>query len=118
MLQRSKKRCFALLVSLCLLASGALAQTTVTGRLLDDADGKPVTSGIVRLLDSLSKTVDFTYTQADGRFKLELTSGGRYTLSLEAMGYAAATREVEVKPGEVQFLPLGDVRLLSSETAI
>jgi iron complex outermembrane receptor protein len=77
------------------VGSVAHAQT-VTGRVLDAADGMPLVGAHV-LLDELAHG---TVTDADGAFRLTSLSPDTYRLQVQYIGYASATRTITLAAGQ------------------
>jgi TonB-linked SusC/RagA family outer membrane protein len=92
-----------------------MAQTgaTLRGTVLDAADGTPLIGAMVAMADSSA----FTLTDADGRFVLKTTPGGK-SLLVRYIGYI--TKEVPIVSGELEIalepdpLALREVEVLST----
>ena len=85
-----------LLLAVLSSAAYAFAQTTATisGR-VTDSDGAPVSSAAVELRDLSTGLTVNAMTTDDGRFHLpNLRPGGPYNVSVVALGFAPASREV------------------------
>ncbi|NLV30106.1 MAG: TonB-dependent receptor [Acidobacteria bacterium] len=89
---RNKRIIFSILIALALPA--ALAAGTLTG-IVTDPDGKAVPDARVSLLRSLV-VVGERQTDAEGAYRFEDLDDGRYRLTAEAPGLAAAPVEAAV----------------------
>jgi hypothetical protein len=94
--------CSAVLaVLLCLLATRALAQTTLTGRALDGAtqEGLPFANVVLKAADPAGKIVQAAVADEQGRFRFPSVKAGRYQLQVLQLGFTTLTRPVEVAAG-------------------
>ncbi|HEX2093494.1 MAG TPA: carboxypeptidase regulatory-like domain-containing protein [Longimicrobiaceae bacterium] len=82
----SALRVAPLLLILCTAPS--LVSQTVRGELVDDG-GRPVPAAFVILQDSVGRSVTRALTGADGRFTVQASGAGRYTLRAERIGYTS-----------------------------
>ena len=97
----------ALLCVLTLVSATAAAaqQTgTLTGRVLEHENSRPIPDVVVRLHDLGLSTV----TDAAGMFRFEVVPEGAHILVVEHLAYGDQSREIAVNPGEDLRL---DVRL-------
>lgn len=84
-------------------AEGPAAQAgRIAGRITDAATGQ----GIPAVDVSLESTRLRTVTDDEGRFVLSGVSAGTYTLRVRRIGYASASRQVTVRPGETTVVDL------------
>jgi iron complex outermembrane recepter protein len=82
-------------LALCVVAGPVAAQSgTVQGRVADSA-GTPIAGAVV----VVERTVLGATSGADGRYVLRGVPAGTRALRVRAIGYLAATAEVEVGPG-------------------
>ena len=90
---------FALLFFLALVSAHELASQqsgTLTGRVLDAQNSRPVADAVVRLNDLGLSAV----TDAGGVFHFEVVPEGAHVLGVEHLGYGEHAREVAVNAGE------------------
>lgn len=88
-----RNTCRRLCVLVCaplLFAAPARAQT-VTGQIKAKADGAPVASAIVALLDSTGRAVITGLAEDDGTFRLAAPAPGRYSVRVERVGFRSST---------------------------
>ncbi|ALI99672.1 TonB-dependent receptor [Rufibacter tibetensis] len=83
------KKALALLLG-CLLPWFAMAQNTLSGRVVDAATQSPLTGSTVRLTSGNRATL----TDASGRFAFSNLPAGDYTLQVSYLGYASGTQSV------------------------
>ncbi len=79
-----------LLMGAWLCPPPALAQV-FEGRVLDDGDGRPVATALVRLLTPDLEPVALTVADALGRYRIEVPGPGRYHLAAERIGFDPVT---------------------------
>ena len=92
-------RWFMAMVGVAVALSGSVrAQSpgTVTGRVVADETGAPLTGAVVVLLNR----ADEVRTSADGRFTLTNVAPGTHTLVISRTGYTALTQELTVTTGQ------------------
>ncbi len=89
-------RTVLVLVFALVLASAASAQTTLTGIVRDEAGG--IVSGASVTVRGADGVEQQTVTGPDGRFTLSNVSGGSFTMTVRAGGFAEWTESVT--PGE------------------
>ena len=97
----------SLLCVLTLVSAAAVSaqQTgTLTGRVLEHENSRPIPDVVVRLHDLAFSTV----TDAAGMFRFEVVPEGAHILVVEHLAYGDQSREIAVNPGEDLRL---DVRL-------
>src|SRR2546421_8870317 len=71
-------------------------QATIAGRVTDKTSQQPVVGAQVLLLGtSLGAT-----TARDGQYKITNVPAGRYTIQVRFIGYATASQQVTVDPGQ------------------
>ncbi|MBA9076864.1 TonB-dependent receptor [Rufibacter quisquiliarum] len=85
------KKVLALLMG-CLLPWFAMAQTTLSGRVLDAATQSPLISSTVALTPGNRATL----TDAFGRFSFTNVPAGEYTVQVSYLGYGTASQTVTV----------------------
>src|SRR3954454_17713158 len=86
-----------------LLATTVLAQGGLTGRVLDP-QGNAVPRARLRLA-----TVAESTTGPDGVYRLEPVPPGRYCLTVESVGFASESRDIDVGAG---ILGMRDITLV------
>jgi len=68
------------------------ASTTLTGLILDSATRQPVEYATISMYrEDKSKTVNGALSNAQGRFKMEVTQSGVFSLLVESIGYLPLT---------------------------
>lgn len=77
------------------VAAGAQERGSISGQVLDEATGAPLSGAQIVLVGSNRGTV----TNQEGRFLLAGVAFGRATLEVSFLGYRQVTQEVEVGPG-------------------
>lgn len=75
-----------IMAGLLLTALPARAQV-FEGRVLDEGDGRPVVTALVRLLDDGLEPLAVAVSDTAGRYRIELPGPGRYHLAAERIGY-------------------------------
>ncbi|WP_181304355.1 TonB-dependent receptor [Rufibacter sp. XAAS-G3-1] len=96
------KNALALLMG-CLLPWLALAQNTLSGRVVDATTRAPLLGSTV----TLSAGNRITSTSSDGRFTFTNLPAGEYTLQVSYLGYATGTQSVNVptaQPVEISLI--------------
>ncbi|MFB9865018.1 TonB-dependent receptor [Rufibacter immobilis] len=86
------KKVLALLLG-CLLPWYAMAQITLSGRVIDAATQSPLTGSTVTLTAGNRATL----TDAAGRFTFPNLSAGEYTVQVSYLGYANATQTIALE---------------------
>lgn len=77
--------------ALCCGLTGAYAQSSVGGRVLDSATGEPLAGAVVGI-DEL-----WAVTGEDGAFLIERVQKGKYELKVSLLGYVDAAQPLEVR---------------------
>lgn len=85
-------------------AAASQGTGTLTGRVIERQNSRPIADVVVRLHDLSRSTV----TDADGMFRFTDVPGGAHILVVEHLAYGDQSREIAVNPGEDLRL---DVRL-------
>jgi ferric enterobactin receptor len=71
-----------------------MASTTLTGLILDSATRQPVEYATISLYkEDKSKTINGALSNAQGKFKMEVTQTGVFSLLVESIGYLPQTLE-------------------------
>lgn len=99
------------LISLLLLAtaSTAMAQRNITGTITDRDTHEAMEQTAVQLLRTDSSYVAGTVTNAEGAFKMQAPSNGKYIVKLSSVGYKTLFRNVTISNdgdanlGKIQF---------------
>jgi hypothetical protein len=95
------RRTALLLASLLAALPAVLAAQVVTGTVVDQQSGAPVSGALVALVTSDGRVRAQMLTDRAGAFSLRAPAAGRYTLRAERIGYAtAASRPLELAAGE------------------
>jgi len=76
----------------------------ITGRVIDSANKKPIANASVFFSNSTTGTV----TDTNGGFKLNLSKGGKYQITVSMLGYTAYQNALLV---EKENINLGDIRI-------
>mgnify|MGYP006305718987 FL=1 len=79
------------------LLPGAAAAQQVQGRLLDDADARPLAGAWVTLVRD-GENVARAVTRVDGGFRIIAPTPGRYLLRADFLGYGTVERDVDIPP--------------------
>lgn len=83
------------------------AQVLVTGRILDAADGTPISLASVDLLDSEGDSLSSTRADGAGTFRFHLETGGRFLLRGRRIGYEAGVEgPLVLEPGDTVAVDL------------
>lgn len=108
---RPARLALALLLWL-LAATGALAQTTLTGRALDEAkqQGLSFANVVLKAATPEAKVVQAAVADEAGRFALPAVKAGHYQLHVVQLGFTTRTQPVEVAAGPAT-LDLGTLAL-------
>ena len=92
------RKIITLLMLLLLIAAGAYAQQTITGKVTSAATGETLPAATVKILG----TTNGTLTDIDGNYTIKVSSGND-VLEISYVGYATKT----VKVGSQQIINLG-----------
>ena len=76
-----------LLIGLVLVQVTAYAGNTISGRILDDADGTPLIGATATILDGNGDIVTGIATNVEGYFTLKNVSNGSYVMLFQYLGY-------------------------------
>lgn len=77
---------------------------SVNGIVVDGESGEPLVGAIVRLQPmGGGEKARGTVTDSTGRYHLELPTGSRWRVAVEALGYETARREVRVDDDEIEI---------------
>jgi TonB-linked SusC/RagA family outer membrane protein len=93
---------FTLVAAVCAPAAAA-QQGTITGRVTDQAAGRPLAGARVVLVG----TSVASQTNADGRYRIADVRPGPVTVRVSAIGYAAVSRPITVAAGEEHVEDIG-----------
>ena len=106
----------AMIMTICmLLVQGmAMANTRISGVVVDDSDASPLVGVTVVLSDEAGKQVIGVTTDVDGRFELADVKTGSYVLQCSYVGYepfAMALKQVDkrIDLGEIRMKPSSEV---------
>lgn len=90
---------FTLTISFVLIAYCCLAQYTITGRVINQADTKPVTNASV----FISNATIGDHTAADGSFKLGNIKPGTYQLVVSNIGFDIYTQSISITNQDINL---------------
>lgn len=93
-----------------MMAMSATSQT-ISGRLADQADNKPLAGATVTLKDSRDKIILKTSSLKDGSFVFKAIKQGFYLLECSQMGYQINSRKIQIQ--ETTELKLGLIQMIS-----
>jgi TonB-linked SusC/RagA family outer membrane protein len=93
---------FTLVAAVCAPAAAA-QQGTITGRVTDEAAGRPIAGARVVLVG----TAIAAQTNADGRYRIVDVRPGPVTVRVSAIGYAAVSRPITLAAGEEHVEDIG-----------
>jgi len=99
------------LFALTLLPFGCFAQFTITGRVLNQADTKPVADASV----FLNNTVTGDRTTKDGTFRLENVKPGKYKLIISIIGFEPYNATINVVNANIK---LPDITIFPKTTTL
>ncbi|MEM8940147.1 MAG: carboxypeptidase-like regulatory domain-containing protein [Bacteroidota bacterium] len=104
------KQLYLLIICIPMLSvSIAYAQTgSITGNITDE-NGLPLEAVTI----SLKGTSEGAYTNADGNFRIENVTPGKYTLNISAVGFSSKSTKIEIIENQLTNIPN---LLLSSKT--
>ena len=100
-----------LLIGLVLVQVTAYAGNTISGRIIDDADGAPLIGATATILDGNSNIVMGIATNVKGCFTLKNVNSGSYVMQFQYLGYNEVRIEITNLDRDVD---MGDIRLLVS----
>jgi Fe(3+) dicitrate transport protein len=89
-------RCLVVIALVSLSWCALAQQATLTGRVLDQKTGKPVTGAIIYLKD----TKYHDASDVNGKFLITQIAPGKYVVSVQQLGWTFAERELTLSPGE------------------
>ncbi|BAU52597.1 carboxypeptidase regulatory-like domain-containing protein [Mucilaginibacter gotjawali] len=94
-----------LVLLLLILPLGSFAQVTIAGRVINQADKKPVANASVFLSNSSvgSKSTD------DGKFNLSRVKPGKYDLVITVIGFETYRQSITVNAADLE---LGDIQII------
>lgn len=93
---------FSLTLSFFLASLCCFAQYTITGRVINQADTKPVAGANV----FLSNTTLGAHTAADGSFTIANVKPGEYQLTVTNVGFDAYTHSVLINHADISLQPI------------
>jgi hypothetical protein len=88
------------LVSICFLPTWVAGQVQVQGRVLDNANGQPLTGASVYINHSTIGTI----TQPDGSFALSGLAAGSYELVVSFVGYERIIYDLTVQSKDLRIV--------------
>src|SRR5689334_20448524 len=93
-----------------ILSLTANAQTSsIRGKLIDSAGGKPITDATLSLLQVKdSSLVTYTISTAQGAFEMKIAAPGNYRLVISHQTFGEMKKELTINPGQKE-LDLGEV---------
>src|SRR5262245_9103089 len=91
------RKSLAVVFQILLFSTTALAQSSVTGRVVDPQGGN--VAGAEVTLSAGAQRVNRTRAAADGTFSIAGVAPGSYTLRIEAPGFQSSTQTITVGPG-------------------
>ncbi len=97
-----------------LLTNSALAQFTITGKIMDGESGKPLPGANILV----ANTFKGTFTNINGEFSLTNLSAGSYELQISYLGYRTLKKEVELEESKSIELTLYPRATLSEEIVV
>ena len=83
-----------LLIGLVLVQVTAYAGNTISGRIIDDADGTPLIGATATILDGNGDIVTGIATNVEGYFTLKNVSNGSYVMLFQYLGYSEERIEI------------------------
>lgn len=92
-----KSRIFAVILFALLAPCGVFAQYTISGRVINQADTRPIADCSV----FLSNATNGAKTTNDGKFMLSGVKPGKYTLVVSFVGYDTYSQPVAVVDGDI-----------------
>jgi hypothetical protein len=97
----------ALLLAMGFLAVSAPAQTRVYGTVTDALTGQPVPTVDLRIADEQGQATGAAVTGSQGEFRIELSEGGTYTLTVRHVAYVpVVSHPLELTAGDQMELSI------------
>ena len=85
-----------LFLLLSILAVSAMAQRSITGKVIESDSQEPVAQTTVRLLKKDSTMVTGSLTNLDGVFNVKAPAVGNYIVQVTCVGFKPYTKDVKV----------------------
>ena len=108
------KRLLTLLALLCTLASTLADTYSISGKLTDKTDNRPIPMGGIRLMKTDSTYVTGMATNEQGIFIMKLEKGGNYILKINSIGYKTVFRNITLN-SKTKSVALGTIPLETSD---
>ncbi len=109
------RRVFCLFVLCALTFVSAVAQCSLSGRVVDSADGRGIPGASVAVM-KVGKLVRGVATSATGDFSVDTLAAGDYSVRISFIGYEVFEKKVSLVKG--QPLRLGRIKLSGGDTQI
>ena len=110
----TKCKYFVLFFGLFFFAENAIAQVTLSGRILSQSDKEPLPySTVVIVIPSENRLVSGVVTNDEGRFTITGLEPGEYDVQVDFLGYEQVKKDILVGTLN-QFLDLGTIFLTPS----
>ena len=104
-----------LLIGLVLMQVSAYAGNTISGRIIDDANGSPLIGATATIVDGNGNIVTGTATDVKGRFTLSNVNNGSFVMQFQYLGYNDERIEITNLDRDVD---MGDIRLTISAVSL
>lgn len=104
-----------LLIGLVLIQVSAYAGNTISGRIIDDANGSPLIGATATIVDGNGNIVTGTATDVKGRFTLSNVNNGSFVMQFQYLGYNDERIEITNLDRDVD---MGDIRLTTSAVSL
>ena len=104
-----------LLIGLVLMQVSAYAGNTISGRIIDDANGSPLIGATATIVDGNGNIVTGTATDVKGRFTLSNVNNGSFVMQFQYLGYNDERIEITNLDRDVD---MGDIRLTTSAVSL
>ena len=104
-----------LLIGLVLMQVSAYAGNTISGRIIDDANGSPLIGATATIVDGNGNIVTGTATDVKGRFTLSNVKNGSFVMQFQYLGYNDERIEITNLDRDVD---MGDIRLTTSAVSL
>ena len=104
-----------LLIGLVLIQVSAYAGNTISGRIIDDANGSPLIGATATIVDGNGNIVTGTATDVKGRFTLSNVNNGSFVMQFQYLGYNDERIEITNLDRDVD---MGDIRLTISAVSL